>query len=169
MRSTPSTVPVLLFLLLTAPALTMRNMTIFGNATLGYYYLEAFVGTPSQKQTLILDTGSNMTIFPCKGCKKCRNHLNKNFDPTSSDTFRPIHKNTDFLGWKCKFFNEAKNECAFHQGYTEGSAYIGNRYALKDFCYFRAVLILGSGVLGGKRIQLSGFELWVRDIRLGVR
>lgn len=131
MRIATSSVLAVLFLAI--PALAMRNMTIFGNATLGYYYLEAFVGTPSQKQTLILDTGSNQTLFPCKGCKKCRNHLNRNFDPEKSSSFRKIHKNTDFLGWKCKFFNQAKNECAFHQGYTEGSAYIGISLFLNPF------------------------------------
>lgn len=112
-------------LLLTRSVLTIRNMTVFGNATLGYYYLEAFVGTPEQKQALILDTGSNLTIFPCKGCEKCRDHINSDFDPEASSTFEKVTKDTDFLGWKCQFFNDSKGECAFHQGYTEGSAYIG--------------------------------------------
>ena len=67
---------------------SIRNMTVFGNATLGYYYLEAYVGTPEQKQALILDTGSNLTIFPCQGCEKCRDHINKNFDPHSFYIFQ---------------------------------------------------------------------------------
>lgn len=116
---------VLSIILITRSTLTIRNMTVFGNATLGYYYLEAYVGTPEQKQALILDTGSNLTIFPCKGCDKCRDHINLNFDPMSSSTFQKVGENTDFLGWKCQFFNQSKGECAFHQGYTEGSAYIG--------------------------------------------
>lgn len=103
----------------------MRNMPIFGNATMGYYFVEAYVGTPEQKQSLILDTGSNLTIFPCTGCKKCRNHINANFDPRKSSTFKKVKKPTDFLNWKCQFFNQSKEECTFHQGYTEGSAYIG--------------------------------------------
>ena len=43
-------------------------MTMFGNSTLGYYYIEAYVGKDQQKKALIFDTGSHMTIMPCKGC-----------------------------------------------------------------------------------------------------
>jgi hypothetical protein len=116
---------ILSIILVSKSVLSIRNMTVFGNATLGYYYLEAYVGTPEQKQALILDTGSNLTIFPCQGCDKCRDHINKNFDPEQSSTFEKIDENSDFLGWRCQFFNNSKGECAFHQGYTEGSAYIG--------------------------------------------
>ena len=104
---------------------TMRNMTIFGNATMGYYYVEAFVGSQEQRQSLILDTGSNLTIFPCNGCEKCRDHINKNFDPSKSSTYKKVEESTEFLNWKCQFYNHGKGECAFHQGYTEGSAYLG--------------------------------------------
>lgn len=129
---------ICLFLLaLTCPISSIRNMTVFGNATLGYYYLEAYVGTPEQKQALILDTGSNLTIFPCKGCDKCRDHINSNFNPEASSTYEKVDQNTDFLGWKCKFFNDSKGECAFHQGYTEGSAYIGKSPFSADKRLFR--------------------------------
>lgn len=129
-QTTKKTTKILTLILISTvflihPSLQIRNMTIFGNATLGYYYLEAYVGTPGQKQAMILDTGSNLTIFPCKGCQKCRDHVNSNFDPNKSSTFEKINKDSDFLGWKCKFFNDSKKECAFNQGYTEGSAYIG--------------------------------------------
>lgn len=122
----------LILLSLTGHVSSIRNMTVFGNATLGYYYLEAYVGTPEQKQALILDTGSNLTIFPCKGCDKCRDHINPNFDPDASSTYQKVDQDTDFLGWKCKFFNDSKAECAFHQGYTEGSAYIGRPVRAPD-------------------------------------
>jgi ferredoxin len=105
----------------------MRNLPIFGNATMGYYYVEAYIGTPEQKQTLILDTGSNLTIMPCVGCQQCRHHLNNNFDPNKSSSFKKIEQNSKFLNWKCKFFDDDQENCVFHQGYTEGSAYIGKQ------------------------------------------
>ena len=40
-------------------------MPIFGNSTLGYYYIEAYVGSHEDKKALIIDTGSHMTILPC--------------------------------------------------------------------------------------------------------
>ncbi len=55
---------------------TFRNITIHGNITLNYYYLDAYIGTPPQIQSLIIDTGSHMTIIPCEGCSICRDHQN---------------------------------------------------------------------------------------------
>ena len=59
---------------------------IHGNSTsLNYYYLAAFFGSPPQKQSLIIDTGSSLTGIPCeKLCKKCGKHLNRYFDPVKS-------------------------------------------------------------------------------------
>lgn len=38
-----------------------------GNTELGYYYVTLFFGSPIQKQTLIVDTGSATTTIPCIG------------------------------------------------------------------------------------------------------
>ena len=38
-----------------------------GDTELGYYYITLFFGTPLQKQTLIVDTGSVTTTIPCIG------------------------------------------------------------------------------------------------------
>lgn len=38
-----------------------------GNTELGYYYVSLFFGSPPQKQTLIVDTGSVTTTIPCTG------------------------------------------------------------------------------------------------------
>lgn len=40
---------------------------LLGSFDLGYYYTNLFVGTPPQKQTVIVDTGSSLTAFPCSG------------------------------------------------------------------------------------------------------
>ena len=105
-------------------SMLIRNITLSGNATLGYYYIDAYIGTPPQKQALILDTGSNLTILPCKGCKECRNHINPMFDGSKSSTFKKLKTGDHFVGWKCPFFSTA-GECGFTQGYTEGSMYKG--------------------------------------------
>ena len=113
----------------------IRNMTIFGNSTLGYYYLEAFVGIPPQKKSLIMDTGSHMTIFPCSGCYKCRNHINKIFNTTDSATFERVDPKRSYFDWKCSHANTSKHGiCSFSQGYTEGSEYSGY-YAVDNFIF----------------------------------
>jgi len=38
---------------------------IYGNDTLQYYYMNLMVGNPPQQQSVIIDTGSDTTAFPC--------------------------------------------------------------------------------------------------------
>ena len=44
-----------------------HTVKLFGSFDLGYYYVSLFVGTPPQKQTVIVDTGSSLTAIPCSG------------------------------------------------------------------------------------------------------
>jgi len=38
----------------------------------GTHYVDLWVGSPiPQRQTVIVDTGSSVTAFPCKGCHEC--------------------------------------------------------------------------------------------------
>jgi len=60
----------------------ISSQRIHGNTShLRYYYLDLYVGTPPQKQSLLIDTGSYFTGFPCKQlCKNCGAHINEIFD-----------------------------------------------------------------------------------------
>jgi len=40
---------------------------LHGSSALGYYFTTLYFGTPAQKQTLIVDTGSTITTIPCTG------------------------------------------------------------------------------------------------------
>lgn len=41
-------------------------LPVYGNASLGYYYVTLYVGTPDpQPQTVIVDTGSGILAVPC--------------------------------------------------------------------------------------------------------
>jgi len=46
-----------------------HTFKLSGSFDLGYYYVDLFIGTPSQKQTVIVDTGSSLTAVPCSGLK----------------------------------------------------------------------------------------------------
>ena len=37
----------------------------------GTHFAYLYVGTPPQRQSVIIDTGSAYTAFPCRGCKSC--------------------------------------------------------------------------------------------------
>ena len=58
-----------------------------GHYSLGYYFVYGHFGTPGQIQTLILDTGSSLTLTVCKGCENCGKHSYPPFDPMASSTF----------------------------------------------------------------------------------
>ena len=44
-----------------------QALQMYGSSSLGYYYINVYIGSPPQLQTLILDTGSWLTAFPCNG------------------------------------------------------------------------------------------------------
>ena len=63
-----------------------------------YFYSLIYVGTPPQRQTVILDTGSSILAFPCDSwfllcllivsCTTCGTHQNHPFAPSLSKTIR---------------------------------------------------------------------------------
>lgn len=68
----------------------------------GTHYVYLYVGTPPQRVSVIIDTGSHHTAFPCKGCN-CGKHMNPSFDPSLSNS-------SDVL--KC-----SDKKCFFEQSY----------------------------------------------------
>ena len=69
------------------PSLAEHSLKIYGNASIGYYYVKIFVGHPPQEQTVIIDTGSGQLALPCNKCKKCsKKHINPPFDMSKSKT-----------------------------------------------------------------------------------
>ena len=70
-----------------------NSSPIFGNSTyLNYYYVDLYIGEPSQKQSVIIDTGSHITAVPClPHCKKCGKHLNEYYDMSKSNHSKIIN------------------------------------------------------------------------------
>jgi len=85
----------------------------------GTHYATIWVGTPSQRKSVIIDTGSHFTAFPCKGCENCgeEHHTDKYFDYEASTTFRKL------TCGQCNAAQCEDNSCIFSQTYTEGSSW----------------------------------------------
>lgn len=49
-----------------SPHYSNHTIVLKGNSELGYYYATLFFGFPPQKETLIVDTGSGITVIPCR-------------------------------------------------------------------------------------------------------
>ena len=51
------------------------------------HYVHLYVGTPPQKTSVIVDTGSSKTAFVCAGCEACGAHESPPFDASKSETY----------------------------------------------------------------------------------
>lgn len=97
-----------------------KTVKLYGNSTLEYYYVNAFVGTPPQRQSLILDTGSSLTAFPCEKCKEgnCGKHSEPFFNTKASSTYKIFKKGEKFSSYQC-YDTSQQNICKFSISYTE--------------------------------------------------
>jgi Xylanase inhibitor N-terminal len=103
----------------------------------GTHYVDLWCGSPSpQRQTVIVDTGSGVTAFPCSGCSDCgvpNYHIDALFQEDESTSFRP---NTcqDRSGCVAdRSTCTAKKTCSITMSYAEGSRWTA--YEGVDRCY----------------------------------
>jgi Xylanase inhibitor N-terminal len=88
---------------------------------LGTHFSYIYVGTPPQRVSVIVDTGSHHTAFPCVGCQ-CGKHMDPYFDPKKSNTSQVL---------ECS----GKKRCYFSQAYR----YIGD---LKRYILIYEIILL---------------------------
>jgi hypothetical protein len=99
-------------LLSSSPNSIISNGGIFNNyqavpLSQGYgtHFANVWVGTPTpQRKTVIVDTGSHYTAFPCTGCVKCGapHHTDPYFRPENSITFQRLQCNECQDGVACE-------------------------------------------------------------------
>merc|ERR1711971_1355409 len=95
----------------------------------GSHYVTAYVGTPPQRTTLLVDTGSSVTAFPCVCCEDgCGAHTDSYFDPAKSETYNKLSCEECSDGAIC-----SDNQCLVGVSYLEGSHW--NGYQVTDKFY----------------------------------
>ncbi len=115
-------------------------------------YFDKRVGTPTpQRKTLIVDTGSHHTAWPCKGCQDCGedHHTDAYFDPDMSETFHVLQCRECRYESRCESFKSSEleginademtttlpeNVCMVRQSYTEGSSWTAYQARDMVFC-----------------------------------
>lgn len=53
----------------------------------GTHYMDLWVGFPAQRQTVVVDTGSSVSAFPCSACVNCGDHADPPFNELVSESF----------------------------------------------------------------------------------
>lgn len=110
----------------------------------GTHYSTVWVGSPqAQRKTVIVDTGSHYTAFPCVGCDNCgeEHHTDKLFDPSLSQTFRKLECPECKDNAMCSMM-EGQGQglppndraCIFRQSYTEGSSWTAYQAIDNFYC-----------------------------------
>lgn len=64
--------------------LTMEDTPLFPGW--GTHFAYVYAGTPPQRVSVIIDTGSHFTAFPCSECKNCGSHTDPYWDSKKSST-----------------------------------------------------------------------------------
>ena len=96
----------------------------------GTHYVDLWVGSPkAQRQTVIVDTGSGVTAFPCSGCNDCGAdyHIDAFFQEGTSTSFEKLQCNA------CTRGSCSHDECRIGMSYQEGSSW--SAYEGKDITY----------------------------------
>lgn len=64
------------------------------NIGTGTHYTWIYVGSPPQRASVIVDTGSHVMAFPCKGCSSCGTHTDAPYDMSMSSTAEYVSCNS---------------------------------------------------------------------------
>jgi len=102
------------------PEHKIESARIYGNIdAFAYYYIDLIIGSPPQRVSVILDTGSGVAAFPCANCNHCGSHIDPAFDFAKSSSASWVSCGDGCAG-TC-----TGGHCSYYQGYTEGSSISG--------------------------------------------
>jgi hypothetical protein len=106
-----------------------HTIPIWGTDDLKYYFTVLYIGSPPQRQSVIIDTGSNYLAFPCSKCKpgQCGSHEFPALDLAKDSAAKPLKCGATFKNFKCNSCDRAQH-CTFSNYYMEGDGVDGQVY-----------------------------------------
>jgi hypothetical protein len=89
----------------------------------GEYLVDISYGTPPQKSSAIVDTGSDLNWVQCLPCETCYATTSAKFDPSKSSTYRTVGCTSNF----CNVlpFKSCTTACQYDYLYGDGSSTSG--------------------------------------------
>eukprot|EP00440_Ansanella_granifera_P050411 gb/GFBE01054635.1/.p1 GENE.gb/GFBE01054635.1/~~gb/GFBE01054635.1/.p1 ORF type:complete len:676 (+),score=110.54 gb/GFBE01054635.1/:1-2028(+) len=104
------------------PERKIEHARLYGNVDqYAYYFVDLVVGTPPQRVSVILDTGSGVCAYPCASCSHCGKHIDPAFDFGKSTSAKWLQCSNG----RCPSGRCSSGKCSYYQGYTEGSSISG--------------------------------------------
>jgi hypothetical protein len=107
---------------------------------MGTHYSFIYVGSPPQRVSVIVDTGSHHTAFPCMGCN-CGKHMDPYFDPKKSNSSEIP---------KC-----SGKPCFFQQSYSEGSSWHAFKVTDKVWMGGKTINTISTASLNSVKFQFG--------------
>ncbi|CAO1941930.1 unnamed protein product, partial [Urochloa humidicola] len=122
------------------------------------YVITVGIGTPAATQTMLIDTGSDVSWVQCKPCSQCHSQADPLFDPASSSTYSPFSCSSAActqLGQDGEGNGCSNNQCQYIVRYGDGSSTTGT--------YSSDTLALGSNTISNFQFGCSHVESGFND------
>ncbi|CAO1941959.1 unnamed protein product [Urochloa humidicola] len=120
------------------------------------YVITVSLGTPGVTQTVLIDTGSDVSWVQCKPCSQCHSQADPLFDPTLSITYSPFSCGSATCTQLGQEGNGCSNsQCQYIVKYGDGSSTTGT--------YSSDTLALGSNTVSNFQFGCSNVESGFND------
>lgn len=87
----------------------------------GEFVVPIYLGTPPQKASVIIDTGSDLTWIQSQPCSSCYTQVDPIFDPSKSSTYKKLACSTSLCEKLLDKQCSSNASCTYAYGYGDGS------------------------------------------------
>lgn len=121
------------------------------------YLITVGLGSPATSQTMLIDTGSDVSWVQCKPCSQCHSQADPLFDPSSSSTYSPFSCGSADCAQLGQEGNgcSSSSQCQYIVTYGDGSSTTGT--------YSSDTLALGSSAVRSFQFGCSNVESGFND------
>eukprot|EP00903_Cladosiphon_okamuranus_P014021 g13038.t1 len=124
----------------------------------GTHFAMIYVGTPPQRASVIVNTGSHFTAFPCSECRNCGNHTDPSWDPAKSSTSDIVSCDNNSKercpgSYRCQAkehgsirHGPGEKRCVLYEKYLEGSSW--KAHQVEDLLWVGELTLAESKVEG---------------------